>query len=55
MEKMIEASVLVPEKEVPKWFPWEGSLLAKEELIKKGGVVREEDYLVTARIAKGHN
>ncbi|HEY4822168.1 MAG TPA: hypothetical protein VIH83_00600 [Candidatus Bathyarchaeia archaeon] len=55
LEKMIEASVLVPEKEVPRWFPWEGSLLAKEELIKRGRVVREDDYLVTTRIAKRYN
>lgn len=52
LEKTIDASVLVAESEVPKWFPWEGSLEGKEELVKTGRVVRTESYLVAARVAE---
>lgn len=48
LEITINASVLAPEKEVAKWFPWgEDMNAAKQELLEKNRLLKEGSFLVS--------
>jgi len=51
LEKTIDACVLAREDQVGKWFQWSTDMEAvKEEVLKKGLVVRAGSFLVTPRV-----
>lgn len=53
LERTIDAAILASEKEVERWFKWEGSPAeAVENLVRGGKVIRVGSSLVTARIAE---
>lgn len=51
LSKTMDAVILVPEREVGKWFLWKQSALeAKEKLLDSGGIIQAGNYLVTPRV-----
>ena len=50
--KTLDAAILAPEKEVEKWFQWEGGLSeAKKQLLDSGKILQVGNFIVTARVA----
>ncbi len=52
LAKTLDAAILAPEKEVEKWFQWEGGLSeAKKQLLDSGKILQAGNFIVTARAA----
>ncbi len=53
LRKAIDACVLAHEKEIGKWFSWNGKLMeAKQELVASGRVLQAGSFLVTPRAVR---
>jgi hypothetical protein len=51
LSKTMDAVILVPEREVGKWFLWKQSALeAKAKLLDSGGIIQAGNFLVTPRV-----
>lgn len=52
LERTLDASIFAQEKEVRKWFSWNGQLMTvKDELVTKGRILRAGPFLVAPRIS----
>jgi len=52
VERTLDASIFAREKEVRKWFSWNGELMkTKDELVTKGRILREGPFLFASRIS----
>ena len=52
LERTLDAVIFAKEKEVRKWFRWNGQLMtAKDELVTKGRIIRAGPFLFASRIS----
>lgn len=52
LERTLDASIFAQEKEVMKWFSWNGQLMTvKDELVTKGRILRAGPFLFASRIS----